>query len=140
MADNGPEFRVILTHPSGPGDEERISLLKVEEVHSMQVVFELELTSAQLHDLMSTRFAYPRTHRLGKHPERWGKRLVHKSVHLDRKEWGLEYNSTEDHPVIQAHLKTLREIEGWEVVQWECKRGQHAIRCTKWVDAEPADG
>jgi hypothetical protein len=86
MTDNVPQFRVQLTHPSSSeydqqGNPIRVAVLRVEETVSSLTVFELELTSGDLHDLMSSRFAYPSIRRLGKHPERWGHEMrVHRAT------------------------------------------------------------
>lgn len=73
----GPTFKVQITHPTSSSDETegRRSVLRVEEVTSSQIVFELELTSADLHDLLAQRWAYPALRRIGLHPERWGHKL-----------------------------------------------------------------
>lgn len=81
-----PRFRVQLTHPTSSDDaiEGRRSILRVEEIASSLNVFELELTSADLHELLSQRWAYPALRRIGLHPERWGHEMrTTTSTHAD---------------------------------------------------------
>lgn len=94
MTDTAPQFRIQLTHPNSSHEdaESRRAVLRVEETVSSQMVFELELSSADLHDLLSQRFAYPSIRMVGPHPERWGREMqlttatyAHRDAALDAK-------------------------------------------------------
>jgi hypothetical protein len=129
-----PRLSALMTYPrSNTRQPDHYASLRITDEDSGQVVAQIDLNPDQLFNLMANSMAYgeglanTNAHRFGLHYD-------HMTVHLDRKEWGLEYNSDETHPAIRAHLTTLREVEGWEVVTYESKRGQHYIHCARWVD------
>lgn len=134
-----PRMSAMLTYPrSNTREPGHYASLRIEDEDSHQIVATIDLNPDQLFILMSNGQAYgegeanANVHRLGLHYE-------HQTIRLDRAEWGLEYDSTEDHNAIRANMKVLRD-EGWEVVTHQRKRGEHYLECTRWVPAEPTDG
>lgn len=105
--------------------------LVIEDDDSRLRIVEVELDPSEIFNLMSSRSALG-SGQANRRAELFGLTCTRKRVHLDRKEWGLEYDSTEDHPAVQAALRGSRD-EGWEV-RYERVRGQHYIHCIRWDD------
>lgn len=134
-----PRLSAQLTYPhSNTREPDRYASLRITDEDSMQLIVEIKLNPDQLFALMANMTAYGEgqanvnAHRLGLHYE-------NRTIRLDKAEWGLGYRSDETHPAIQAHLRTMREVEGWEVVTYESKRGEHYIHAYRWVKEEPSD-
>jgi hypothetical protein len=133
-----PRMSALLTYPtSNTREPGRYALLRIEDEDSGQRIAEIELNPDQLFTLMAAGTAYGSgiANVMG---HRFGRRRVHRTVQLDREDWGLEYDSDESHNAIRAHLKVARD-DGWEVVTYERKRGQHYITMIRWEEIDEVE-
>jgi hypothetical protein len=105
--------------------------IRVEDEDSGMIVVEVELDPEELFNLMANRTAYG-TGFAGARVERYGKRRVVETVHLDRAEWGLTYSSDETHAAIRANVKAYEDA-GW-TVDYRRAHGNHTLVCTRWED------
>lgn len=134
----GLRLSARLSYPtSNVRDPDHYATIRIEDEDSRQIVAEIELDPGELFKLMANRTAHGTGYATGM-SDRLGRRMVTEMVHLDRKEWGLEYNSSVDHPAIRANMKAYRDA-GWEIVEYRTAHGQHRLLCTKWEDRDELD-